>query len=79
MSAACQAFAKSAVRSDRAARVESVSQTAIDSYIRRPFERYVPADRMSAVMNANTASSGGAQSKAPCSSSVQPSSDMFDA
>jgi len=34
---------------------------------------------MSSVMNTNTSSSGGAQSKAPRSSSVQPSRDMFDA
>jgi hypothetical protein len=36
LSGACQAFAKSAVRSDCAARVDSVSQTAIASYMRRP-------------------------------------------
>ena len=40
--------------------------------------RYVPADCMNLVMNAETSSSGGAQSKAPRSSSVQPSRDMFD-
>ena len=33
---------------------------------------------MNLVMNAETSSSGGAQSKAPRSSSVQPSRDMFD-
>ena len=66
------------MRSDRAARVASVSHTASASYMRRP-QRYVPADRMSFVMNAKTSSSGGAQSKAPRSSSVQPSRDMFDA
>ena len=34
--AACQALAKSAMRSDRAVRAASVSQTAIASYSRRP-------------------------------------------
>jgi hypothetical protein len=47
------------------------------SNIRRPW-RYVPADRISSMMNANT-SSGGAQSNAPRPSSVKPPSDIVDA
>jgi hypothetical protein len=61
---------------DCSAKAGSVSQPAIVSYIRRPY-RYVPIGRSRSLMNANTSSSGSAQSKLPCSSAVYPSSDAI--